>query len=123
MVCVYEFGSIFGTVPLSICLFVFLLGLYYRYAFNLGSSSGLSNLQLSTWPSSNTYFITADVGSSMAPTTATLVSAISGVVVIALDRSNMLQGQLADARSGTSIAIAHTMMNDRHRKHEADYSA
>jgi hypothetical protein len=46
-------------------------GLYYRYAFDLGSQSLLTSLNLATWPSSNSYILTAD---TRAATTAMLKS-------------------------------------------------
>jgi len=71
-------------------------GLYFRYQFNLGNATaGLTNLQLATWPSSNSYILTADA----LPAKGQQGNA-HGAYVIALDRANMLQGQLADARYG-----------------------
>jgi len=49
-------------------------GLYYRYAFDLGSQSLLTSLNLATWPSSNSYILTAD---TRAATTAMLRSELN----------------------------------------------
>lgn len=70
--------------------------------FSLSHTTSL-HPKLAVWPSSNSYFLTFDTRAASTDVTNpadpdTVIADFNGVLILALDRANMLHGRLADAR-------------------------